>query len=123
MAARAPKILVVEPDQSLRGLLVLILVDAGYEVREVRGTPQALAVAEAWRPDLIVLDAGRDGQDAGTFRRATWQVQAEPVPILLLSDSLKCPRTQGLGPVAVVSKPFLLDEFFAALRLLQHREV
>src|SRR5215204_1940300 len=50
-----PLVLVVDDDQSVRGLVRAHLELAGYEVREAERAEEALAAIEAQAPDLIVL--------------------------------------------------------------------
>lgn len=51
------KILLVEDDDALSGVYKSRLEMEGFEVNEVNNGEKALAVAMAFRPDLILLDA------------------------------------------------------------------
>lgn len=50
------RVLLVDDDRDLVDILTLVLEGAGYEVKRAYGGPEALAVIERERPDLVVLD-------------------------------------------------------------------
>ncbi len=55
------RILVVEDEASTRDLLVAILEDDGYRVCAVADGATALDAAQAFKPDLALLDGGLSG--------------------------------------------------------------
>jgi two-component system OmpR family response regulator len=55
--ARLLRALVVEDDPGMRRLIVEIMLLDGWEVREASGGAEAVAIAEGWRPDAVVVDA------------------------------------------------------------------
>ena len=57
------KVLVVEDNRDARGLIVLVLRRAGYEVVEAEDGTEALRQAIAQHPDLILLDLGLPGMN------------------------------------------------------------
>jgi DNA-binding response OmpR family regulator len=66
------KILVVDDEPSITSLLEYNLRRNGYEVLVARDGRTALQLAEAERPDLIILDLmlpGLDGLEAADFSR------------------------------------------------------
>jgi DNA-binding response OmpR family regulator len=58
MSYHTGPILIVEDDPLLRHAFRLLLEDAGYAVREAGSAQEALDVAYAEKPDLIILDIG-----------------------------------------------------------------
>lgn len=52
----APKVLVCDNEEPMRMLVTASLAPAGYELVEAEDGEQALELARALRPDLIVLD-------------------------------------------------------------------
>src|SRR3954468_12771529 len=56
MTAQVQTVLVVEDESSIASFVALYLKNAGYAVRTAATGADALAQAEAERPDLIVLD-------------------------------------------------------------------
>jgi two-component system, cell cycle response regulator DivK len=53
-----PRILLVEDNETIRHAFTILLEESGYEVRQAGSGGQALGVAEASRPDLILMDLG-----------------------------------------------------------------
>ncbi len=51
-----PKILIVEPDEILRGLFVNKLIQEGYEVLEARDEEEGLWKLHIQTPDLLIVD-------------------------------------------------------------------
>lgn len=64
------KILVVDDDINNRLLLRLVLEHAGYEISEASDGGEALAVANARKPDLIIMDLYMPGMDGIQFIKA-----------------------------------------------------
>ena len=67
---RQPRILIVEDNADLRAVLVDALTDVGYEIGEASNGLEALAHAEAWLPDAILLDLMMPDMDGAEFLRA-----------------------------------------------------
>jgi CheY-like chemotaxis protein len=60
------RVLVVDDERIIADTLVTIFVQAGYEARAVYSAEAALALAEAWIPDMAILDVylpGMNGVD------------------------------------------------------------
>jgi CheY-like chemotaxis protein len=81
-------ILVVDDDASVRGLLVRILRSWGHaRIGEAGSVAEALDHAEAWRPDIVLVDVGLPDGDGFTLTR---QLGALPWPmrvVLFSSDA------------------------------------
>jgi CheY-like chemotaxis protein len=67
---RVRRVLVVENDHEIREPFTTFLVDAGYEVQTASTGLDALRMARARPPDVIVLDLRMPVMNAGGFRRA-----------------------------------------------------
>jgi two-component system response regulator MprA len=118
-----PKLLIVEDDASLRGVLVRSLTAEGYEARAVATAGDALARAASTAPDAFVIDIGlpdADGRDLCQALRARG-VQA-PVLFLTARDALT-DRLSGFssGGDDYVTKPFDIEEVVARLDALVRR--
>ena len=113
-----PRILVVEDDEAIRGLVSEVLRDDGYDVSEASNGIEALEAVSARRPDLIVLDLMMPVMDGWTFveecRRSR---RCEQVPIVVTSAAHDLPRTaerlRSLGVRTCLSKPFDVDGLLA----------
>lgn len=59
----AGRVLVVDDEKPLTRIVAAYLTRAGYDVAAVHTGPEALAVARAQAPDVVVLDVGLPGMD------------------------------------------------------------
>jgi DNA-binding response OmpR family regulator len=110
------RVLVVEPDQQILGLLERWLVEAGHEVIvESSGEPAGDRAA----PHLVIIDVP-DPLGAEDIIRSVRQKHASP--ILLLSARFRrgmgasSSVAQQLGVRNVLPKPFTRDELWSAVR-------
>lgn len=122
MSERPARVLVVEDDEEIVQVLQRSLRLEGYEVRASLDGESALADADSFSPDLVVLDLGLplvDGIDVARRLR-----ERGDVPILMLTarDGVE-QRVEGLdaGADDYLVKPFALRELLARLRALQRR--
>lgn len=115
-------ILVADDDPHIRQLLVFALGKAGLDAIEAEDGEAALAVAEAQRPDLVVLDINMprlDGLEVCRRLRATGDL-----PILFLSSrDDEIDRVLGieLGADDYVVKPFSPREVVARVMAILRR--
>jgi two-component system OmpR family response regulator len=117
------RILVVEDEPKMRGLLRRALTEAGYAVDVAADGPHALDLAGAAAFDAIVLDVllpGADGFEvcARLRRGGMW------APVLMLTALTAVgDRVRGLdgGADDYLTKPFSLAELLARLRALIRR--
>jgi len=81
------RILVVEDQEDLRGVLRTLLTGSGYEMIEAADGQTGVAQAKAERPDLILMDIQMPVLDG---YEATRQIKAEPnlkaTPIIAVSS-------------------------------------
>jgi len=118
----AARILVVDDRPEARRLLALRLRAEGYRVEEAEGGEQALALAAADPPDLVLLDVlmpGIDGFEVCRRLRALPALQALPV-VMLTSLEASDDRVRGLeaGADDFINKPFNPEELRARVRSL-----
>lgn len=77
------RILVVEDDPTIVDAIARRLRAEGFQVQTAGDGPAAVDTAEAWQPDLLVLDIMLPGFDGLEVCR---RVQAQrPVPVLMLT--------------------------------------
>src|SRR3546814_7203881 len=62
------KILIVEDDMHIRRLLRATMQRAGHTVVEAADARQAIALLDIERPDIVLLDLGQIGREAGRER-------------------------------------------------------
>jgi DNA-binding response OmpR family regulator len=105
------RVLVVDDDMTIAEVVGDYLRDAGLEFRHAADGPSALSLAEAWQPDIVVLDLmlpGLDGLEVcRRLRRA--QHREPPLPVSMLTAlGEESDRVKGLetGADDYVTKPF-----------------
>ena len=117
-ARRMPRILLVEDDDAIRGLVSEVLRDDGYEVREATNGVEALDQLRADCPDLIVLDLMMPVMDGWAFvEECRRKPCCDDVPIVVTSASHDLPRTaerlRTFGVRTCLAKPFDVDGLLA----------
>jgi DNA-binding response OmpR family regulator len=115
-------VMVVEDETSLRETLAYNLEQQGYQVYAVGDGAEALKLARAVQPDLIVMDImlpGMDGMDVTRRLRAEANV---PVLMLTARDD-EIDRVLGLeiGADDYMTKPFSMREFLARVKAILRR--
>ncbi|GGU19905.1 response regulator transcription factor [Streptomyces violascens] len=117
------RILIVDDEPAVREALQRSLAFEGYGTEVAVDGLDALAKAEAYRPELIVLDIQMPRMDGLTAARRL-RAAGSTTPILMLTarDTVG-DRVTGLdaGADDYLVKPFELDELFARIRALLRR--
>jgi DNA-binding response OmpR family regulator len=120
--SRQPRVLVVEDDADIAGVLQRSLRMERYEVRIAADGIAALEESKTFHPDIVILDLGLpklDGVEVAKRLRAD-----SDIPILMLTarDSVE-DRVTGLdsGADDYLVKPFERQELLARLRSLLRR--
>ena len=105
-------ILIADDHDDNRELLQLLLVGAGYDVREARDGSECVAIARDERPDLIVIDLSMPVLDGwGVFRELKADQSTRTIPCMAVTAHADLTRAQALetGFSAYVSKPFSIE--------------
>jgi two-component system KDP operon response regulator KdpE len=116
------KVLVVDDEPQIVRALRINLSARGYDVSTASNGQEALQVAAAARPDVVVLDLGLPDIDGATVIEGLrgWT----SVPIIVLSartDSGDKVSALDAGADDYVTKPFGMDELLARLRAAVRR--
>jgi DNA-binding response OmpR family regulator len=113
-------VLVVDDEPTARSMLRLILVRAGFEVREAKDGYEALAAVERNMPDLMILDIMMPGIDGfvvcQTLRN---NEKAADLPIIMLSaraDRESVNKGLSVGATEYLTKPVKPDELTEHVR-------
>lgn len=117
------RLLVVDDEPNILELLAASLRFAGFEVQTAANGQQALAIAQSYRPDLLVLDVMMPEIDGFTVVRRLREVGVRsPVVFLTARDSTQDKVTGlTLGGDDYVTKPFSLEEVIARIRAVLRR--
>jgi|SRR3954468_3377413 len=113
-------VLVVEDNDPLRATVRDLLRWQGYRVTEAADGAQALEVAAAVRPDVIVTDMNMPVMDGATFiQRCRGEPGLDQVPIVVMSaqDESDTSREhlRAAGVSTYLVKPFGVEELSTAI--------
>jgi DNA-binding response OmpR family regulator len=118
----ATRILVVDDDDDIRGLLRALLERAGHEVWDASDGRDGLRELFAGSPDLVILDVAMPGLDGWATLERIREVSDVPVLMLTARDA-EVERVRGLkgGADDYVVKPFGRQELVARVDVLLRR--
>jgi two-component system response regulator MprA len=116
------RVLVVDDEPHIIDFVGLGLRREGYETRGAADGPQALALAQEWRPDLVILDLMLPGLDGLQVCRRLRSQHDTPILLLTARDDVE-DRVKGLdsGADDYLCKPFSFAELAARARALLRR--
>lgn len=117
-----PTVLIADDNQKVVDMLRRTLIYEGYEVVTALDGYEALAQAQAHRPDVIVLDWLMPGVDGLEVARRVSKADRIPIIMLTARDALE-DRVMGLdsGADDYLVKPFEPAELLARIRALLRR--
>ena len=124
-----PRILIVDDEPDMRGLLVEILDWSGFEVLETGCGEEAIESAAENRPDIIILDVMLpDVQGWEVMERIRESEDSDSIPIIFMSGSTMAKtKYQRCLPIntTFLMKPFeikdLVEQVGRALSLLDKK--
>ncbi len=118
----ARRILVVEDEPAIAEAVAARLRAEGFDVTTAGDGPGAVAAAEQWRPDLVVLDIMLPGFDGLEVCR---RIHAERhVPVIMLTardDETDLLVGLAVGADDYLTKPFSLRELAARVQVVLRR--
>jgi DNA-binding response OmpR family regulator len=116
------RVLVVDDDPDIRGLLAELLRRAGHEVVEAENGRVGLRVFHASSPDLVVLDVSMPELDGWQTLERIRDLSDVPV-IMLTARGAELERVRGLqaGADDYMVKPFGRQELVARVQALLRR--
>lgn len=113
-------VLIVEDDTTLRQALAEALRREGYEVSDCDTVRQAITLAEAWRPTLVVCDVHLTDGDG---RKVLVAVRENPKLsdcqfVMMTGDWVGAPQSDSIAleADAYLAKPFTNEEFMACVQ-------
>ena len=126
-ASRSYKALVVDDQPDARNIVRMSLERAGLGLTVITAQdgPEALALVEVERPDVVILDVSMPGMDGfEVCRRLRADLRTAFLPIMMLTahDATEfVTRGFAVGTDDYVAKPFKREELIARLRRLLER--
>jgi signal transduction histidine kinase len=118
----AHRVLIVDDESNVRETLEELLLSEGYELASACDGAEALAKAQAFSPDLILLDVMMPGMDGFEVcrRLRAHPLQAEVPVVMITGLDDRNSRLQGIGSGAddFITKPFDDTELQARVRTI-----
>ena len=112
---RLMKALVAEDDPGIRRLIAGMLEMDGWDVREAADGQEAVAIAEDWHPDAVVIDVMMPNKDGITAVREIREMEGgEDVGVVVVSAKAAAEDdAMEAGSDDFMAKPFDPDELSA----------
>jgi DNA-binding response OmpR family regulator len=108
------KLLLVEDEEELVGIVQTYFRDEGYEVRIALNGEEGLKVLRQFTPDVIVTDVKMGRMDGFEFFEALLKIPAfARIPVIFLTimdDRSSVERAKKLGAAGYITKPFDVEE-------------
>jgi CheY-like chemotaxis protein len=126
------RVLIIDNDPTLAELLCLLLTEEGYHTTAVCDTTPATVrdAVKHSQPDVVLLDDHSPLDFDASWDTAAWlRRRPRPVPSIMLTahqhsaaEALRCdtPQSQAAAMVAVLTKPFDLDDVMVAVDRAMH---
>ena len=110
------KLLVVDDDPDVRGIVCQVLCDLGYDVRQAASGHAALSILGEFTPDLLLVDFAMPGMNGAELVLAT-RNRNHNLKILFLSGYADTDvLDSAVGAAPLLRKPFRPVELAAAVR-------
>jgi CheY-like chemotaxis protein len=113
------KILAVDDQSTVLMLVYMMLSAAGFDVVTARNGEEAIAVAMAERPDLVLLDAIMPKLDGyGACRELRARAETRAIPIVMVSTRAESTAQAAFdaGCDEYIAKPVSAVELIAVVR-------
>lgn len=113
------RILVIDDDNDLRGLVETALRGRGYEVLTATGGEKGIAIASRELPDLVLCDVNMAPLDGyATLSALRRERTTATIPFILMTgraDQVGMRQGMELGANDYLPKPFSLEDLYAAV--------
>ncbi len=116
------KILVIDDDCSICGLLSMYLVNEGYEVKAVHDGAEGVATFRSYDPDMVLLDIMLPKKDGWQVCREIREISNKPI-IMISAKGDTIDKVLGLelGADDYMVKPLDMKEVFARIKAVLRR--
>src|SRR5436305_3298484 len=122
--SETPKILIVEDEIHIANFIRMGLAHEGFQVSTANDGPAALAQADSFKPNLVILDLMLPGIDGIEVAE---QLRRDPdiMIIMLTARDQVADRITGLNAGAddYLVKPFDFEELLARIRAVMRRRL
>lgn len=117
------RVLYVDDELDIREVAEISLqLDPQLEVRTCGGGAEAIEIAGAWVPDLVLLDVMMPGMDGpSTLAKLRGDPQTSSIPVIFITarahpDDMR--QLMALGAAGVIAKPFEPMELAGQVRAM-----
>ena len=120
------RILIVDDEQQIRRILSVMLTEHGFEVAEAESGEQALAIRQAFHPNIVLLDVNLPGMDGLATLRALLEEDKKLDCIMITAYGTIRSAVEAMraGAFDYLMKPFDNDELLLILnRALELRRL
>ena len=100
-----PRILIVDNEEPVRSLLALVLRRSGYDISVARSGFEAIEMALAVHPHLVMLDVGMPGLDGWATLERLLAALPE-IRVLMMSGTDCADLAVERGAIAFLDKPY-----------------
>jgi len=114
---RGKRILLVDDEAAVRACLRMMLEMQGHQVTEASDGAEALTSFTIGQFDLVITDFEMPVMKGNELAVGIKQL-APSAPILMITASARARREAGNPVDALLSKPFMVEELYCALRKL-----
>jgi CheY-like chemotaxis protein len=118
----AHTVVIGEDHDQMRALIVDVLSDQGYEIREASDTQAVLDTVDEFRPDLLILDVHMPGEGGiAALRQIRSNPEYKDTRVLLLSGSVEALDADWAATVGAddhLPKPFPVAELKSKVKAL-----
>lgn len=109
------KILVVDDDDDIRELCKMLLIQEGYLAHTAADYQEAIKCLASCKFDLLITDIQMPGKSGYDLIRQV-QITNPDLPAIIMTGYWALERSASeLGVSAIIRKPFLREEFLAAI--------
>lgn len=116
-ARRAPCVLVVDDEPSIREFLAFVLADEGFTVLTAGDGNEALAIAQQTPPDVVLTDLMMPGAD-GYHLINGLREQRVPVRAIIAMSAVHTVGVRVPRADLFVAKPFQIEQIVTSIRAL-----
>ena len=113
-------VLVVDDEPEIREFVAEVLREAGFRILAAGTGEEAVALAQAHRPALVLLDVMMPEMDGYTaLTRLRGHPSTRDIPVIVLTgqgEPIYRTLSLGVGAVAHLTKPFSPDRLTAAVQ-------
>jgi CheY-like chemotaxis protein len=112
------QVLVVDDDEDFREACAGVLESDGYEVQRAASAAEAIELAAAWRPRVVVTDVEMPGMSGIELCEYFLHEYAPPAPGVVVVSGIVAAEPEALrkGAGAFLSKPYGPDELLEVVR-------